>query len=79
SESIYYMQDDDSAYIGMNRATADVIDLYFKNQDLNKVTFINQIQGKMYPMNQIPEDQKKLRVFKWLDNKRPKNRAELFE
>lgn len=79
SESIYYMQDDDSAYIGMNRATADVIDLYFKNQDLNKVIFINQIQGKMYPMNQIPEDQKKLRVFKWLDNRRPKNRAELFE
>ena len=79
SESIYYMQNDDSAYIGMNRATGDVIDLFFKNQELNKVIFINQIQGKMYPMNQIPEDQKKLRVFKWLDNRRPKNRAELFE
>ncbi|HEY5463803.1 MAG TPA: OstA-like protein [Hanamia sp.] len=79
AESIYYMQDDDSAYIGMNRATGDVIDLYFKNQELNKVIFINQIQGKMYPMNKIPEDQKKLRIFKWLDSKRPKNKAELFE
>ena len=79
SESIYYIQDDDSAYIGMNRATGDVIDLYFKNDDLNKVIFINQIQGEMYPMNQIPEDQKKLRIFKWLDDRRPKNRAELFE
>ncbi|MEO8854206.1 MAG: OstA-like protein [Ginsengibacter sp.] len=79
SESIYYIQNDDSAYIGMNRATGDVIDLYFKNSDLNKVLFINNIDGKLYPMNQIPEDQKKLKDFKWLDDKRPKNRAELFE
>ncbi len=79
SESIYYIQNDDSAYIGMNRATGDVIDLYFKNNDLNKVLFINNIDGKLYPMNQIPEDQKKLKDFKWLEDKRPKNRAELFE
>ncbi|MEO6836988.1 MAG: OstA-like protein [Ginsengibacter sp.] len=79
SESIYYMQNDDSAYIGMNRATGDVIDLYFKNENLNKVIFINQIQGKMYPMSQIPEDQKKLRTFEWLDSRRPKTKAELFE
>jgi len=79
AESIYYMQDDDSAYIGMNRATGDVIDLYFKNEELKKVLFINQIQGKMYPMNQIPEDQKQLKNFKWLEDKRPKNKAELFE
>jgi len=79
SESIYYMQDDDSAYIGMNRASGDVIDLYFKNQDLKKVLFINSIQGTLYPMGQIPEDQKRLKSFKWLEDKRPKNKAELFE
>jgi hypothetical protein len=79
AESVYYMQNDDSAYIGMNRASADVIDMFFKNEDLKKVLFVNNINGKMYPMNQIPEDQKKLKNFKWLDAKRPKNKAELFE
>lgn len=79
SESIYYMQNDDSAYIGMNRATADVIDMFFKNDDLKKVVFENNITGKMFPMNKIPEDQKKLKSFKWLDAKRPKDKAELFE
>ncbi|MGN6533359.1 MAG: OstA-like protein [Ginsengibacter sp.] len=79
AESIYYMQDDDSAYIGMNNASADVIDLYFKNEDLKKVLFVNQIAGKMYPMKQIPEDQKQVKNFRWLDAKRPKNKAELFE
>lgn len=79
SESIYYMQDEDSAYIGMNRATGDVIDIYFKDEDIVKVLFINQIQGKMYPMGEIPEDERQLKSFKWLEERRPKNKAELFE
>jgi lipopolysaccharide export system protein LptA len=79
AESIYYLQNEDSAYIGMNRATGDVIDLYFKNDDIIKVLFVNSVQGNMYPMSQIPEDQRTLKDFKWLDSERPKNRAELFE
>lgn len=79
AESVYYMQGNDSSYLGMNRATGDVIDLYFKNGELNKVIFVNQVAGEMYPMKKIPEDQKKLKTFQWLDNKRPKNKAELFE
>lgn len=79
AESIYYIQNEDSAYIGMNRATGDVIDLYFKNEDINKVLFVNDIKGNMYPMRQIPEDQKQLKSFKWLDERRPKNKLELFE
>jgi hypothetical protein len=79
SESIYYMQTEDSAYLGMNRASGDVIDIYFKNDELSKVVYVNQIDGTMYPMGKIPEEQKQLKTFQWLDNKRPKNRAELFE
>lgn len=79
AESIYYALDDDSAYIGMNRATGDVIDLYFKNEDLIKVLFVNDVKGKMYPMKEIPEEEKKLKNFIWLEDKRPKNRLELFE
>jgi lipopolysaccharide export system protein LptA len=79
AESVYYAQDDDSAYVGMNRATGDVIDLYFKNDELKKVLFVNDIKGKMYPMKQIPEDQKFLKNFIWITDKRPKNKLELFE
>jgi len=79
AESIYYMQDEDSAYIGMNRATGDVIDLYFKKDELKKVLFVNEVKGNMYPMKQIPADQRQLKNFKWLDERRPKNKLELFE
>lgn len=79
AESIYYPQDDDSAYIGMNRSSGDVIDVYFINKALNKVKFINNVNGTMYPLKQLPSDQKYLKGFKWMDNRRPKNKLQLFE
>lgn len=79
AESIYYLQNEDSAYIGMNRAAGDVIDLYFRDDDLKRVLFINAITGKMYPMNQVPPETRELKLFKWLDARRPKNKAVIFE
>lgn len=79
ASSIYYIQDKDSAYTGMNRASGSVIDLYFVNKELRKVLFVNDVKGTMFPIRKIPEDQKQLNNFSWQDKRRPKNRLELFE
>ncbi len=79
AESIYYAQDEDSAYLGMNRASGDLINLYFKKDELQKVVFINQISGKFFPMSKIPNDQRYLKSFIWRDKDRPKSKLELFE
>lgn len=79
AESIFYPQDKDSAYIGMNRSKGDVIDIYFVDKTVNKVKFINDVDGTLYPLRQIPDDQKKLKGFHWQDERRPKSRFELFE
>ncbi len=79
AESIYYVQDNDSAYVGMNRATGDVIDMFFLKGELNKVKFVNDVHGVMYPMKHIPADERYLKNFNWLDKRRPKNKLELFE
>lgn len=79
AESIFYPQEEDSSHVGMNRSSGDVIDIYFIKQELHKVKFVNEVNGTLYPMNQIPADKKRLTGFKWLDNRRPKNKLELFE
>lgn len=78
AESIYYAQDDDSAYIGMNRTTADMIDMFFQKRSPQKVKYSSSVKGITYPIRQLPADQKKLPNFKWLESKRPKNKLELF-
>ena len=79
AESIYYPQDNDSAFVGMNRSSGDQIDVYFVGKELKKVKIVNNVDGILYPMRQIPADQKLLRNFKWQDQRRPKSKLELFE
>jgi len=78
AESVYYLQDEDSAYLGMNYARADAISLYFVSKELKKVTWVNGVEGTTYPFHQIPEDKKTLRNFNWQENRRPKTKYELF-
>lgn len=78
AESVFYPQDEDSAYIGMNRSNGDVIDIFFKSKELNKVKFINNVNGTLFPLNQIPVDEKLLKGFQWLDSRRPKNKLDVF-
>jgi lipopolysaccharide export system protein LptA len=80
AQSIFYPRNDaDSSYSGMNRCKGDVIDIYFINNQLNKVKFVNDVDGTMYPMSSIPDDQKFLKGYKWLDARRPKSKFELYE
>ncbi len=79
AETIFYAQDQDSAYVGMNRASGDVVDVYFKKEEVQKIKYVNDVNGTMYPMNQIPSEKRYLKNFKWEDKRRPKNKLELFE
>ena len=36
----------------MNRSHGDVIDIYFVNKELNKVKFVNEVEGTLYPIKQ---------------------------
>lgn len=78
-ESIYYVKDDKGKLVGINNATSDIIDMRFKNKELNKVVFISEVNGTMYPVKQAKEENKQLRNFKWLEALRPKTKFELFE
>ena len=79
SESIYYVRDENEKIIGVNKAVSDIIDIRFKDKEINKVVFISEVNGTTYPPSQLPEDEKTLRNFKWRENERPKTKEELFE
>jgi lipopolysaccharide export system protein LptA len=75
--SIYYAVDDDSAFIGVNQSTADIIDMYFTDKKPQKVVFRNDLKGTTFPMNQVNHAEIRLRGFRWLNDRRPKTWQEL--
>lgn len=78
AESIYYAKDGEEKIIGLNKATSDIIDMRFKNKELNRVVFISSVTGTMMPFRQTSEEDRRLRSFKWHEEKRPKTKFELF-
>jgi lipopolysaccharide export system protein LptA len=80
AESVYYIKDDSLAFVGVNKVNkADIIDMIFLDKGLNKVVLRNDADGIMYPIRQANIDDMRLRNFKWLEDKRPKSKFELFE
>lgn len=79
SESIYYLQAEDSSYFGMNYSKADAITMSFGKDGLKRVSWVNTVEGTTYPMKQIPDDKKVLRNIIWFESKRPKTKLELFQ
>lgn len=79
AESLYYLQDEDSAYTGANYAQADLINLFFEKKELQRISWLFEVVGGFYPVSQVPEERQKFRNFKWQEARRPKTRLELFE
>ncbi len=79
AECIYFIQDEDSAYTGINESKSDLLDIYFGNQTLQKVVFRSSVTGTVWPMKQKDPREMRLQNFHWLENRRPKTKFELFE
>ena len=79
AECIYYIQDEDSAYTGINQSQCDIIDIYFENKALEKVVFRSQVTGTIWPINQKSPQEMQLQNFRWLEERRPKTKFEMFE
>ncbi len=79
AESVYYIQDSDSAYTGINQTSSDVMDVYFSKGDLYKAVFRSSVKGTLWPISQKTSGEMQLKGFQWLESRRPKTKYELFE
>lgn len=78
AECIYFIQDEDSAYTGINESKCDVMDIYFGENNLQKVVFRSSVTGTIWPMKDKSPGEMRLVDFNWLDERRPKTKYELF-
>lgn len=79
AECIYYIQNEDSSFTGVNQSASDVIDIYFKEEELQKVVFRTAVKGTLWPMRAKTPEELRLQSFKWLDDRRPKTKYALYE
>lgn len=77
AENIYYAKDDNKKFVGVNKCSSDLIEIFFDDGKPQRVRFINNLEGTMYPLQQVNHKELRVRKFKWLEDIRPKSKFDI--
>lgn len=76
-EAIYYVQDDQKRYMGVNDVDCSNMFMYFKENQVDRIRFTGEPQATLYPMGQVNHSGLRLKNYQWLEEKRPKTKFEI--
>ncbi len=77
--SIYYSKDEKDALVGVNKAKGNAMTIFMKsNKKVDKIVMTPDSEGILYSPLRVPEEEKRLSKFKWLEDQRPKSKEDIF-
>jgi lipopolysaccharide export system protein LptA len=78
AENIYYAQDEQKGFVGVNKNSCDLIEINFTDGKPKRVKFINNLEGGLLPMRgKTNHEELKLKSFNWQDKIRPKSKFDI--
>ncbi|MBX7182632.1 MAG: organic solvent tolerance protein OstA [Bacteroidia bacterium] len=79
SETLYYAKESDGNDIGVNKAESSDMLIWVQENKVQKITFITKPTAILHPMKEMNPETRKLKDFKWYEEKRPKDRKDIFD
>jgi hypothetical protein len=76
-QSNYYARDKDGI-IGLNKAESSNIIIHLNKGKVKSISFVQSPEGELKPMESIEDGDKLLPGFKWMEDIRPKSKADIF-
>jgi hypothetical protein len=77
-KSVYFIRDDGEKLIGINFIDCSDMEIYMKNNKVDKVWFFDKPKGKIHPPLSMEASATLLPYFKWDIQYRPFNKEEIF-
>lgn len=72
-ESIYYVLEDNGS-VTMNKTLCSDMALYFDENSVTEIRTYTEVDGELIPLHEIQPVDKRLRGFKWQDDRKPELR-----
>ncbi|MFT5166486.1 MAG: lipopolysaccharide export system protein LptA [Saprospiraceae bacterium] len=79
AETIYYILDEEDAYVGMNKTICSEMILYFGNNKIETIHYYNKPTGNYIPLDKVDQGDYFLEGFKWEIKNKPKSLEDLFD
>jgi len=77
-ELIYYVMDEDTLLLGINRMESNEMKIFFKRNEIEELRFYDYPDGKFWADSELPMDDRLLKDFRWLVKYRPKEIADIY-
>lgn len=77
AESVYYILDEEKAYVGLNHVKSARMRLQFADGELSDIYFYDQPDGDLKPLKRRGEEPKLLEDFRWETTLRPTSKLDL--
>lgn len=78
AESLYYITEEDSTVIGLNKTESAYLAMDILNDEIQKIKLWASTNAVTTPLSQLKPEESKLKGFMWLNYLRPKNRFDIF-
>lgn len=73
---LYYVKNK-TKLVGLNKTTCSSMNIWFKNEDVERATLNTKPKGTITPLADVTLDDMKLKGFNWQYDKRPKSKNDL--
>ena len=71
AESIYFLLDDDTKLMGMNKTVSSNLEIYLVDNEVEEIEMLQNQEGQLVPPHELADPDRRLRDFKWRILERP--------
>jgi len=79
AEVIFYTRNEEDELVGINHSTSSSIQITLVEEEIETIRFIQNVDGKLHPDSQFPENARILRGFEWRGDERLLSKEDLFK
>jgi len=77
-QSIYWAEEEDSTYLGVNMAVSNDMIIYIDSSQVSSITFLGKPEATLYPIDEPAKEDLFLKGFEWLAFLRPMQKEDIF-
>ena len=78
AQTIYYAREEDKSLIGINMAMSSDMLIFIDKNQIKSITYIEAPDAHLLPENEVPQNTRKLKGFRWEEKRRPMEKRDIF-